>query len=274
MALRTILVHLANDPDHRVRMEVAKSLARAHGAYLIALYITRPGYSMQYLAGRGVSRVFLEEAKASAERHAEELEGEFTDYCERKNIPHEWIVADGEHLDLLAEHAHAADLVVVTRPSDRNLEDRVRLRLAEELVLNTGLPILVLPPGFKDDWVPRRVLIAWKPTREAVRAVRDALPLLEKAQEVIVGTVRPSSADAISTMQINHYLDRQGIESKTIDMEEQGSTGETILAMASAHGCDLVVAGAYGHSRLREVFVGGFTRTVMRHTEVPLLLSH
>lgn len=274
MALKTILVHLANDPDHRARMEIARSLARQHGAFLTALYIARPSEALQHIAGRGVSRAFLEEAAESARRHAQELEGEFTDYCNRESIDCEWIVADGENLESLAKRAHAADLVIVNRPSDRNLEDRVRLRLADELILNTGLPILALPPGSHDGWVPKRVLVAWKPTREAVRAVRDSLPILEKAEKVIIGTVRPSAEDAISTLEVEQYLQRQGIEAETVDMDEEDGAGSTILSMAAAHDCDLVVAGAYGHSRLREVFVGGFTRTLLRHAEIPLLLSH
>ncbi len=276
MALKTILVHLMNDPNHVSRMAVAKSLARQHGAFLTALYVTRPSERMQYIAGRGASQVFLEEAKKSAERHAEEVEQEFEAYCERNAVEHEWIVADGEHLELLAKHAHAADLLIVSRPSDEYLEDRVRTRLAEEVIMNSGLPVMVLPPGFgaEGDWTPKRVLIGWKGTREAVRAVRDSLSILQKADSVLVGTVRPESEDAISTLEISQYLKRQGIESDTVDLQEGDGTGKTLLAMAAAHGCDLLVAGAYGHSRLREIFTGGVTRTLLRHAEIPVLLSH
>lgn len=274
MGLKTIVVHLTNDEDHVVRMEVAKSLARQHDAFLTALYITRPSDNLQHIAGRGVSQVFLEEAMASAERHAKELELEFKDYCSRQNIPNEWIVADGEHLEELARHAHAADLLIVTRPQDENLEDRVRTRLAEQVIMNTGLPVMVLPPGFEDNWTPKRVLIGWKGTREAVRAVRDSLSILQQAEKVLVGTVHPNAEDAISTLEISKYLERQGIDAETIDLMEDEGTGRTLLSMAQAHQCDLLVAGAYGHSRLREIFVGGVTRHLLRHSDMPLLLSH
>ncbi len=274
MALKTIVVHLTNDEDHAQRMAVAKSLARQHEAFLTALYITRPSDHLKHIAGRGVSQVFLEEAIKSAERHAKELETEFKDYCERQEISHEWVVADGEHLELLAKHAHAADLLIVTRPLDEYLEDRIRPRLAEAVILNSGLPVMVLPPGFKDDWTPKRVLIGWKRNREAVRAVRDSLPILHKAQQVLIGTVQPDAEDAVSTMEIAQYLERQGIKAETIDLPEQRGVGETLLAMAAAQSCDLLVAGAYGRSRLREALVGGVTRTLMRHSDMPLLLSH
>ncbi len=274
MGLKTIVVHLTNDKDHASRMAVAKSLARQHDAFLTALYITRPSDSLQHIAGRGVSQVFLDEAKESAERHAKELEQEFKDYCARQNIPNEWIVADGEHLEEMARHAHAADLLIVTRPQDEHLEDRVRPRLAEEVIMNSGLPVMVLPPEFKNDWTPKRILIGWKGTREAVRAVRDSLSILQEADEVMVGTVRPSAEDAISTLEITKYLERQGIVAETIDLTEEDGAGRTLLSMASAHQCDLLVAGAYGHSRLREIFVGGVTRHLLRHSDMPLLLSH
>ncbi len=274
MALKTILVHLANDEDHVGRMEVAKGLARAYDAFLTALFITHPGDTLKHIPGRGVSPVFLEEAFESANRRARELEGEFSDYCTRENIPHEWVVADSEHLETIARHAHAADLVIVTRPTDQNLEDRVRIRMAEELVLSSGLPILALPPGFGGEWLPKHVLIAWKPTREAVRAVRDALPLIETADKVIVASIKPSAEDAVSTLEVMQYLRRQGANVESIDMPEKDSVADTLLAIAESHECNLIVAGAYGHSRLREVFLGGVTRGLMRHSTVPLLLSH
>ncbi len=274
MGLKTIVVHLTNDKDHATRMAIAKSLAREHEAFLTALYITRPSDNLQHIAGRGVSVAFLEEAVESAERHAKEVEAEFKDFCSREKIPNEWIVADGEHLELLAKHAHAADLLIVTRPEDEHLEDRVRTRLAEEVIMSSGLPVLVLPPDFKSEWSPKRVLIAWKGTREAVRAVRDSLSILQAADKVLVGSVRPSAEDAVSTLEVTQYLKRHGIETETIDLTEENGTGRTLLNLAEAHDCDLLVAGAYGHSRLRELIVGGVTRHLMRHATVPLLLSH
>ncbi|MEO1193275.1 MAG: universal stress protein [Pseudomonadota bacterium] len=275
MALKTIVVHLTNDENHMVRLEVAKSLARQHGAFITALFITRPSDEVRHIAGRGVSKVMLEEAAASAAKRATELEAEFKDYCQRKSIPHQWIVADGEHLEMISQHAHAADLLIVSQPDERFLEDRIRVRLAEELVMSSGLPIMVLPRSWHDDWTPKRALIAWKPTREAVRAVRDALPLLQKAERVYVGTVRPSAEDAISTLEIVQYLQRQDVHPHVTEVDESDDkAGDCLLDMAQTHECDLIVCGAYGRSRLRELLLGGVTRTLVRHSPVPVLLSH
>jgi len=277
MALKTILVHLADDADAPARVAIAQALAKAHGAHLTALFISRPLDLPVEITGRGASLVYLEDSAAERDALARSLEAEFRATCEARGLSHDWIVEDSEHLDTLARHAHAADLIVVSRGPNRHLEDRVRLRLAEELVMVTGLPILILPPGFlaPAEVIGQRILIGWKPNREAVRAVRDALPLLQRAQRVLLATVRPTSEDAIATLEVAQYLARQEVTVETLDLAEApGGIGETLLDAAAAHGCDLLVAGAYGHSRLREVLLGGVTRSLFRSATLPLLLSH
>lgn len=277
MALKTILVHLADDADAPARVAVAQALAKAHGAHLTALFITRPLDLPVEVTGRGASIAYLEESAAKREEAARALEAGFRADCEARSIQHDWIVEDSDHLDTLARHAHAADLILVSRGPDLHLEDRFRLRLAEELVLVTGLPILVLPPGYQPPQAAlgQRILIGWKPTREAVRAVRDALPLLRQAAKVLLTTVRPTSEDAIATLELVQYLARQEVTVETLDVVESAEgIGATLLDTASMHRCDLIVSGAYGHSRLREMLLGGVTRALFRKAAVALLLSH
>jgi len=279
MALTTILVHLAHDPESEGRLAVAEALAKAHGAHLTALFLTPPLAMPAAVAGRGLSRAFLEGEAESAAESAGALEAAFRARAERLALSHDWVVEDADNLAALAKHGHAADLIVVSRNLDQNLEDRVRLHVPEELVLATGLPILVLPDGYApaaaSGPLGQRVLLAWKPTREAVRALRDALPILRRAGKVIVATIRPTGDDAISVLELLQYLRRQGIEAESIDMADNGAgVAATLLDIAAAHGVDLLVSGAYGHSRLREVLFGGVTRTLFRTSRVPLLLSH
>ena len=277
MALTTILVHLARDADAPARLAVAERLAKTHGAHLTALYLARPLDLPAEIAGRGLSRAFLETEAERVAESARTLEEDFREQARRLGLSHDWIVADAEHLEALRTHAHAADVIVVSRGPEQALEDRVRLRLAEELVLVTGLPILILPEGYAAPAVApgRRVLVAWKPTREAVRALRDALPILQRAERVLLTTVRPTEGDALAALEITHYLERQSVAAETLDVEENADgVAATLLAVAEAHGCDLVVAGAYGHSRLREVLFGGVTRDLFRSSRLPLLLSH
>jgi nucleotide-binding universal stress UspA family protein len=275
MAIKTILVHLADDQDCPTRLATAVRLAKRHGAHLVALYITRPLDLPIEVAGRAASLPFLEERAAKAEAVAAAVEAEFRGACERQNLTYDWIMQESDHLDALSQHAHAADLIVVSRGPDEHFEDRFRLRLAEELVMTTGLPILALPPGLPAVEIGRRVLVGWKPTREAVRALRDARPILARAEAVFLTTVRPTSEDAVATLEIQQYLERHGIPIQTLDVDEAaGGIGPTLLATAETHACDLLVTGAYGHNRLREMILGGVTRQLVRQSRLPLLLSH
>lgn len=274
MGLKTILVHLANDEDHVARLATAMRLAKRHGAHLIALYITRPGERPAEVAGRTASLAYMRESAEEAEARARAVESEFASTCEREGLSYDWVMEDSEHLDSLAQRAHAADLVIVSRGPDLHFEDRFRLRLSEELVLVTGLPIMILPPGAKAQDPGQRIFVCWKPTREAVRALRDSLPLLAAAQSVYLGLVNPDEGDSVAALEIQQFLSRHGVTAQTLDLPAQGSIGESLLAGAAAHNCDLIVSGAYGHTRLREVLTGGVTRSLLRHATVPLLLSH
>ncbi|HKY95301.1 MAG TPA: universal stress protein [Kiloniellales bacterium] len=278
MALTTMLVQLGRDPDALRRLAVAQTLAKAHRAHLTALYLTRPLTMPAEVVGRGLSRSFLEGEAEDAAESARLLEDSFRAGAEQLGLSHDWIVEDSDNLAALAKHGHTADLIVVSRGTEKTLEDRVRPSVAEELVLVTGLPILVLPPGYApgEAAVGQRVLIAWKPTREAVRALRDALPILQRAQKIVLATVQPTSEDAISALEVLQYLERQSLRAETIDVpKEAEGVAATLLAVARAHACDLVVSGAYGHARLQEVLLGGgVTRTLFRTAHLPLLLSH
>ncbi len=275
MAFKTILVHVADDPDNAARLMTAQRLAKQEGAHLTALFAAR---SIEMpITGRGASLAFLESGLERARELAQALEEQFRSSCEARGQSHDWIVEDKEHLDSLARHAHAADLVVVSRSADQHLEDRFRLRLAEELVLITGLPILALPPGYRAPERPpgKRVLVAWKPTREALRALRDALPLLRRAEKTFLVTVGPKAKDAVSLLEVSQFLQRHDVSVETRDVAEgEGGAGQTLIDQASAHGCDLIVAGAYGHARLRQVLMGGVSRRLLRHAPQALLLSH
>lgn len=276
MALTTILVHLADDADSPARLAVAETLAKAHGAHVTALFLTQP-LGLAAVTGRGLSRAYLEDAAERAQERARAVETDFREQAERLGLSHDWIVADADHLEALKTHTHAADLVIVSRVPDQALEDHVRLHMAEELVLATGLPVLILPEGFAAPAAPlgQRILVGWKHTRETVRALRDSLPLLQRARRVLLTTVRPQEGDALAALEMTQYLRRQGVTADTLDVDaEHGGIAPTLLAVAEAHGCDLLVAGAYGHSRLREILFGGVTRTLFRTSRIPLLLSH
>ena len=169
-----------------------------------------------------------------------------------------WREAEGDPVRLLAEAAHASDLVVTSRGG--------ALGTAEQLVTATGVPVLVLPPDAPRDF-GRVVLVAWKGSPEAARAVHDALPFLQHAaaKRVVLCAVGEEAAAGLDDAAA--MLERHGVpvQPERVDRTDGRSTGEILLAQAAAHGADLLVMGAYGHARLRELVFGGVTRHVLHH---------
>jgi nucleotide-binding universal stress UspA family protein len=277
MSVKTILVHLANDPAHTTRLELALRFAKRYGGHVIALFIASDIGMPHAVTGRGASAAYLRAATESARKRAEELEAEFERSCEQANVSYDWLVVEGDHVELLSKHAHAADMIIVSQQPEEYLEDHFRRSLPEELVLAAGLPVLVLPRDYKiGEHLPgRRILVAWKGTREALRAVRDARPLMETAEQVQIMTVGPTTRDALSEQEIVRFLRRHGIEARAHNLPDHGGdTGQIILDFAHSQGADLIVAGAYGRSRLRELIMGGVSRRLMRDSDIPVLSAH
>lgn len=275
MAIKTILVHLADDEEHLKRLEVALMLAREQKAHVTALFITTPIGMPAQITGRGASAAYLSEATMQAKAKAEALEAEFKMNCERSNVEFSWIITEGDHLDLLARHAHAADLVIASQPTYESFEDRLRMRLPEELALHSGLPVLILPQDSEIKSIGKRVLVAWKDTRETVRAIRDNISILIDAEKVFVLTVAPDTGDALSLHEVADYIARHGVNVETQHIGNyEHSIGETILDAADSCEADLIVLGAHGHSRLRELIMGSVTDHVVKNTEIPVVISH
>ena len=185
----------------------------------------------------------------------------------------EWRSAISEPSSFLAEQARAADLVVLNRPDPTIARGWTSTVAPGDFLLASGRPVLVAPPQV-DTLSARCIIVGWKDTREARRAVRDSLPLLATAEEVFViavGTETPLE----SAQDVAEYLARHRVEStRTLKLEADGTIAEEILDTAVRFGADLVVSGAYGRSRLREWTFGGVTRELLDHAPVCCLLSH
>lgn len=274
MSIKTILVHLADDDHYRTRLNVTAELARKYKAHVTALFITTPVTMPAEIAGRGASAGFLAAATESARAKAAELEVECRDYCQKEGISFDWVVEEGAHLDRLVYHAHLADLAVVTQAERQHIEDHFRLHMPEELTLVTGCPVLVLPLANEIASCGKHVLVAWKSQREAVCAVRGTLDVMRAADKVTVLSVGKRDETQASEAEAVAYLARQGIAARPLNVPEEDGIAKTLLAQADELGCDLIIMGAYGHSRLREVLLGGVTRYVFENSSLPVIMAH
>jgi nucleotide-binding universal stress UspA family protein len=187
----------------------------------------------------------------------------------------EWRAVEGSVGMVTTVQARYADLTVLPQGMDLGFASADLARLPEEMALGVGRPVLVIPRYGSFPKVGGRVLVAWNGTREATRAVHDALPLLRRAEQVTVLSIDPDGERRLPGADVSLHLTRHGVtvQAATITGADV-AVGDILLSYAADHDIDLIVMGAYGHSRLREMVLGGATRTLLRHMTAPVLMSH
>lgn len=176
-----------------------------------------------------------------------------------------------------ARMAHAADLVVLAGPADGGVDGAAAHDFAAALLLESGRPVLVVPPGAKAPAPGGGAVLAWRPGAEAARAMHDALPLLRAAARVDVVSVDPlpDGAGGLEPGEVATHLARHGVRAEVVVHESRGrSVAEVLVEHARAMPASLLVAGGYGHSRLREWVMGGATRELLLTSPLPVLFSH
>jgi nucleotide-binding universal stress UspA family protein len=275
MAIKTILLHMAPDENRQNRFAIALDLAKRHGAHLEIAYMTSPASMPAAITGRGASHSFIAESTRIAAEKADKILSEMTEACEGSGIAWNWEVLEGNHNELLAERSHYADLMIVNEHHGVTLEGYVGLHMPEEMLMDSTCPVLVLPKDRRIDTVGKRVMIAWKDTREAARAVRESLGVLKAAEHVFVLTCDRPHHRFEAGRDILAYLTRHGIDVEPVsDIADKGNVGPIILSYADDVKADLLVMGAYGHSRWREIVFGGVTHHILKNMHVPLLVAH
>jgi len=257
-------------------LEFAGILAQEQGARLISVFMQpEPTATLpeMFARGEGILEV-IEGHQAQTERIEAKHRAQFEDFVRRHEIRSEWRSLPYLSSEL-GVHAYYADLVLIARPESPG-QTAGPPGLAESLVLSSGRPIIVFPPLGTASRV-RRILVAWNTTRESIRAVADALPLLVKAEAVevlVVDHQRNPGHGQEPGSDIARHLARHGAR---VDVRRVASGGKDVgrllLSEAAAFGADLLVMGAYGHSHLREWMFGGVTRTVLYEAGLPVLMS-
>jgi nucleotide-binding universal stress UspA family protein len=280
MAIKDLLVHVDSTPAAAARLEAALLLAEPFAARVTALYLLAEPF-LRGVAGLHAPAEVVREHLAHAEAEAETVFAAAREAAARRRVS---LLTQREtgSLDrlpgLLARDARNTDLVVVGQPNPSTGSSDEAL-LVEAAFMETGRPALVMPHVGAGTMPPRRVVIAWDASREASRAVHDALPLLRLAEDVVVLVVDPKSLGARIGRQpgsgVAAHLAQHAVKVrvKRVESDRRGM-GEFILAQADEEAADLLVMGGYGHSRLREMLVGGVTRHMLEHATVPVLLAH
>ena len=264
---------MAHDDGCERRLATATALANAHGAYLIGLFTKSPFMTPAPIVGRGASAAFLRELDAGLREQEQDVKGAFDRVTKASSISAEWLRHEGDIAEGLAFHSHIADLLVVSQTPPETVADIVSGTRPDQTMLLAGCGTLIVPHGIGPAEVGKRVLIAWTRTREAARAVHAALPILKAAPSVTILTSRSSRQRPGEV--VRAHLARHGVKADVrADYGDNDEPGEVILGHAHELSADLIVMGAYGHSRLREMVLGGTTQHILSRATVPILMSH
>ncbi|MCC6921289.1 MAG: universal stress protein [Alphaproteobacteria bacterium] len=274
--LSAVLVHLDDGPDARARCELAITIADRFGARLIGAAAAQPIIPVYAPYGEGLIALqpeIAEAARAQIERTVNDAKAVF-DEVVGKRADIEWRASSGRRgEDFIVEQSRAANLIVVGRRGPNEAPDPVLGISPPDILMAAGRPVLITPPQIRG-LAAARVLVAWKDSREARRALSDAMPFLRAAQDVFVASVGPEASPG-SVQDVVAALKRADVPARAL-VEDIGRNppGEALVEIARRAGADLIVAGAFGHSRTREWIFGGVTRDLLNRAPMCCLLSH
>jgi nucleotide-binding universal stress UspA family protein len=284
MSLQSILVHADLSRHAPARIHAAALLAREHGAHLLGaamMGVSRAIFPDGYQARPGTLSAACFDPLAQNARLAL---ARFEAIASERGVPHETRLVPDEADDGLAMLSRFADLVVVSQDDPaESVSDHV-LRMPDYVILNSPRPVLVIPYGVDppETGVARRILLGWDGSREAAAAMGAAVPLLRRADAVTVtmlsGPALAPAECAAQQEELLGFLGRHRVNAAVLVRDcvadYGGDTGHALLSVADELDADLLVMGCYGHSRLRELCLGGASRTVLAEARIPALLVH
>lgn len=278
MPLKDCLVHIDTYQQSRARLEAAAALAVRHSAHLTGVCVITPPEIPGYLRAEISDEVFKRHAE-HARAQAKQAETAFNECARRAGVTSEWRCVEGAALAALCLHGRYADIVIAGQRDPTGSEGADDPAIPDQLVLAVGRPVLVIPAVGTYPVIGERVMVAWDASRLAARAINDALPLLAMARHVIVVAVNPEGGPGghgeIPCADICLHLARHGVKAEAQHLyADDIDAGDMLLSRAADAAIDLLVMGAYGHARWREVVLGGVTQHMLRHMTVPVLMSH
>lgn len=275
---RSILVHLDDMPAGERRLDVAVATAQRFGASLAAMYFAPPAPVEVDRAELPPPEISLRLSQGETRERVESMLRKRAAEAGIASVDFRFLPA--ERIDAAIAEMRCVDLSILGQyDPDRDRAGFGR-RLAEQAVMANGGPVLFLPYAPSTVAVGETVLVSWDGGREAARAARDALPLLRTAKRIVILSLlgyrfRTGDDAQRSQVRLAAYLAAHGIEAEGRDMPcTIDRHGELLLSQVADLGADLVVMGAYGHARVRELILGGVTRIMLDSMTVPVLMSH
>lgn len=287
MALKDLLVHLDGANRSPIHLGLAVDLARRHGSSITALYVR--AWSPEQLerrktaelAGRSLAEVgrLNEAVENSLDRAGLEMRSALEALGAQHGLAIEWRMVEGDPQSVLPQHARYADLCILGAETPA-ASTSAGYRFSEEMLFTAGRPVLLVPEAAGPAVLGAHVAVAWNSSRSAARALNDALPLLERSERATVIAVNPEeyigAHGALPLARLLEHLRRHGVSARSIELGDVplDAVAAALQEQACAAGADLLVAGAHGHTWLREVLLGSVTRDLLADLKLPVMMSH
>ena len=270
--MKSILIHLTDGNGMTPAVTAGLTLAARFDSKILGLY-TIPSLATSFWGSETAE--FLPTLENQLKKTAQTALARFQEMTANTALSVTSKCVDNAYLSTISEASFGHDLLVTTQLKS-SPQTMVEMEFqAPDIIVGVSCPTLVVPQSFHADTIGEHILIAWNNSREASRAVRDALPLLLKAKFVVVLHVTPAHSDPVGTETIVEFLNNHGIPHILVSrLAPSASVTKSIQDAVAEYNADLLVMGAWGHSRLRELVLGGVTREILAQMTIPVLMSH
>lgn len=281
MSYKDLLVHIDSSEHCNARLALAVALARRFDAHLSGLYVMPSLEISPYIADQFPTTA-LEAAQTLIAQQREDAKAMFAATTGPLGDKAEWLEKRGDRFDrieALRRAAYCADLAILGQADPEDGAEDGGSYLREQVVMGSGRPVLLVPYAGNFATLGERVLVAWNASAQAARAINDALPLLKTAKRVVILTINPEDGNRGDSgapgADIARHLTRHGIEAEpTHIIDHDVDVADLLLSRVTDEAADMIVMGVYGHSRLRELVLGGVSRALFAHMTVPVLMAH
>ncbi|MGK0292468.1 MAG: nucleotide-binding universal stress UspA family protein [Porticoccaceae bacterium] len=275
--IKRVLIYTYGDQSHKAAIQAAAAFASQHDAQISGLFV-RPDY-VGYSGFYGeyplnLAKTFYDLQDDYAKRTQAEFETIVSSYDCRS----QW--HEIEQFEKKPKPSLYTDVIFISQPDSESNVIFNDTDFVDRLIIETGLPIIIVPKLWSSASFAQRPALGWKETREAAAAVRHALPLMRSAKQVDIVTVTKQSdldQELVQGIGISEYLTEHGVKCQYFYermIESEHNESETLIRHIENNKCDLIIIGGYGHSRFREIVLGGMTRELIKNSPVPVLMSH
>lgn len=279
MCFKTILACMTTKSAAVQILPASCAIARKYEGHLIGIHtipalVPYPGIAVHIEDQR------FRDFNEKAQEQNDQIKKIFDDHTSGQNFMSEWRSMPARSTRASNQLLRAtinSDLVVVAQPEE--VPERFdQTDVQRDLIIESGLPVLMVPPNHKEKTIGSSIMLAWNATRGSASALHNGMPFLKQADHVIILTVSSARRHSIASIkegqEVSTQLSRHGIKSTTIHVKQsQSSVGEQILHEAKANGCDLIVMGAFGHTRLHSFVYGDATHYMLANADLPILFS-